>query len=130
MRILILGGGFGGVYTALELARLARRRRDVEVLLVSQDNYFFFTPFLTEVAGGGPTGVELATDLHDFITEGLLPEYPELRRDEVRVVLAEAKTSILERFAPRLIELAIRKMVEKGVDVRLGHAIESFDGRA
>ncbi len=49
-RILILGGGFGGIYAALELERSLRARADVEVTLVTRDNYFLFTPMLHEVA--------------------------------------------------------------------------------
>lgn len=49
-RILILGGGFGGTYTALGLERLLARRDDVQVTLVARDNYFLFTPMLHEVA--------------------------------------------------------------------------------
>jgi len=46
----VLGGGFGGVYTALHLERKLRRRADVEITLVSRDNFFLFTPMLHEVA--------------------------------------------------------------------------------
>jgi hypothetical protein len=49
-KILILGGGFGGIYAALEFEKLLRRRRDIEVTLVSRDNFFLFTPFLHEIA--------------------------------------------------------------------------------
>lgn len=49
-RILILGGGFGGIYTALELEKVLCRRANVEVTLVTCDNYFLFTPMLHEVA--------------------------------------------------------------------------------
>ncbi|CAM3987877.1 NAD(P)/FAD-dependent oxidoreductase [Corallococcus sp. ZKHCc1 1396] len=49
-RVLILGGGFAGVYAALHLERRLGRRDDVEVTLVSRDNYFLFTPMLHEVA--------------------------------------------------------------------------------
>lgn len=49
-RILILGGGFGGTYAALELERLLARDTAVEVVLVSRENYFLFTPMLHEVA--------------------------------------------------------------------------------
>ncbi|HJZ71585.1 MAG TPA: NAD(P)/FAD-dependent oxidoreductase [Vicinamibacterales bacterium] len=49
-RILVLGGGFGGVYTALHLERRLGRRRDVEITLVSHENFFLFTPMLHEVA--------------------------------------------------------------------------------
>ena len=51
-RILILGGGFGGIYAALELEKLLAQRRDLEVTLVTRDNYFLFTPMLAEVAAG------------------------------------------------------------------------------
>jgi NADH:ubiquinone reductase (H+-translocating) len=51
-RVVILGGGFGGVYTARHLERLLRRHRNVEVVLVSRDNYFLMTPLLFDVCTG------------------------------------------------------------------------------
>jgi NADH dehydrogenase len=51
-RIVIVGGGFGGVYTGVNLGRLWRGRRDVEITLVSRDNYFLMTPFLFEAGSG------------------------------------------------------------------------------
>ena len=51
-RIVILGGGFGGVYTARRLEKLLRRDRHVEVTLVSRDNYFLMTPLLFEAGSG------------------------------------------------------------------------------
>jgi NADH dehydrogenase len=50
MRVLILGGGFGGVAAALALERVLARRSDLDVTLVTRDNYFLFTPMLHEVA--------------------------------------------------------------------------------
>jgi NADH:ubiquinone reductase (H+-translocating) len=47
-RVLILGGGFGGLYTALEFEK--RHDPDFEVTLISQENFFLFTPMLHEVA--------------------------------------------------------------------------------
>jgi NADH dehydrogenase len=52
IRILILGGGFGGVYTAGHLEKLCRRRPDVEIVLVSRDNFLVMTPLLFEVCSG------------------------------------------------------------------------------
>ena len=49
-RIVILGGGFGGLYTALEIERTIARDSDVDVTLVNHDNFFLFTPMLHEVA--------------------------------------------------------------------------------
>jgi NADH:ubiquinone reductase (H+-translocating) len=51
-RIVILGGGFGGVTTARHLERLCKRRRDVEIILVSRDNFVLMTPLLFEVCSG------------------------------------------------------------------------------
>jgi NADH dehydrogenase len=50
VRILILGGGFAGLYTALELERGLARDPNIEVTLVSSENFFLFTPMLHEVA--------------------------------------------------------------------------------
>ena len=49
-QIVILGGGFGGLYTALELEKTLARDSDVEVTLVNRENFFLFTPMLHEVA--------------------------------------------------------------------------------
>src|SRR5262245_32028193 len=51
-RILILGGGFGGVYTARHLEKLCKRRPEVETVLVSRDNFLLLTPLLFEVCSG------------------------------------------------------------------------------
>jgi len=51
-RILILGGGFGGLYTALELEKRLTNHPNVEVTLVNRENFFLFTPMLHEVAAG------------------------------------------------------------------------------
>ena len=48
--IIIIGAGFGGVYTAKYLAR--KLGDEVEITLISRDNYFLFTPLLHEVATG------------------------------------------------------------------------------
>src|SRR5262249_48081359 len=49
---VILGGGFGGVYTARHLERLCRDRPDVEIVLVSRENFLLMTPLLFEVCSG------------------------------------------------------------------------------
>jgi NADH:ubiquinone reductase (H+-translocating) len=53
-RIVILGGGFGGAYTAMYLARAmkAAERDSIEVTIVSSDNYIVFQPLLPEVVSG------------------------------------------------------------------------------
>src|SRR5437016_8630100 len=73
-RIVILGGGFGGVYAAIHLEKLLARVDAVEIFLVSQDNFFLFTPMLHEIA---------ASDLE--ITNIVNPLRKLLRKVEVLV---------------------------------------------
>ena len=49
-RVVVLGGGFGGLHTALHLEKMVGRDPDVQITLVSRDNFFLFTPMLHEVA--------------------------------------------------------------------------------
>lgn len=51
-RVLILGGGFAGIQTAQVLEKRLRRRTDVEIWIVSRDNFMLFTPLLPEVCSG------------------------------------------------------------------------------
>src|SRR6267154_1307908 len=48
--ILILGGGFGGLYAALYLDKTFVSDPNVEVTLVSRENYALFTPMLHGLA--------------------------------------------------------------------------------
>jgi len=51
-RVLILGGGFGGINAARELDRKLGSHSDVELTIVNDENFFLFTPLLHEVAAG------------------------------------------------------------------------------
>ncbi len=49
-RIVILGGGFGGVYAALEFEKALARDGSLQVTLINRENFLLFTPMLHEVA--------------------------------------------------------------------------------
>ena len=53
-RILILGGGFGGVYVAVHLGKMLSQREleETEIALVNRENYIVFQPLLPEVISG------------------------------------------------------------------------------
>jgi len=51
-RIVVLGGGFAGIYTAMALEKAMDKRDDFEVVLVNKENYFVFQPMLPEVISG------------------------------------------------------------------------------
>jgi NADH dehydrogenase len=52
MRIVVLGGGFGGVATVRHLERIVGRSDDVAITLVSRENFFVLTPLLFEACSG------------------------------------------------------------------------------
>jgi NADH dehydrogenase len=51
-KIVIAGGGFAGLYAAMHFDKRLARRADVEVTLISHENFILFTPMLHEVAAG------------------------------------------------------------------------------
>lgn len=50
-KVLVLGGGFGGIYSALQLNH--KLKGEIQLNIISDENYFLFTPLLHEVATGG-----------------------------------------------------------------------------
>jgi len=66
-RVVILGGGFAGVYTAKHLTRILGSRRDVHVELLSEENYFVFQPLLPEVAAGSISPTHVVNPIRDIV---------------------------------------------------------------
>lgn len=82
------------------------------------------------IVGGGPTGVEMAGAISELIHLVLLRDYPELSREDVRVLLFEAVDQVLPGFPRSLGEAARDELADKGIEVRLEEAVEDYDGRA
>ncbi len=239
--VLILGGGFAGAYTAMELQKLVKRRRDIHVSLVSQDNFFLFHPMLPElvsgsietqhilvpvrrmspgvtfytgtvehidlanrrvtvdlgfedrremlrfhylvlalgaitdlsrmpgmsehallaktlgdafylrnhvvdmlekadaegdpeerrklltfiVAGGGFSGVEVMAELSDLLHDAL-PHYPNIERDDPRLILLQGPDRILPEVNESLARFATKKLVKKGIEVRTNTRLKAL----
>jgi NADH dehydrogenase len=51
-KIVILGGGYGGVECTRKLEEYFRNDDDIEIVLISEDNFLLFTPMLPQVAAG------------------------------------------------------------------------------
>jgi len=51
-RVVILGGGFAGVYAAKHLEKALGHKDDFEIILLSKENYFVFQPMLPELISG------------------------------------------------------------------------------
>ncbi len=228
-RIVVLGAGFGGLEAVIALERRLGRRDDVELWLVSENNFFLFTPLLPQivssyieprhiiqsirdlrrqrrfrflraravgldlahrrlrtsarelaydylvlalgsvpnyfgiegvehcfplfsledavvlrdhvldlfehadhetnperrrhllrivVVGGGYTGVELVTELHDLIFRHLVPRCRGLQPGDASLMLLEASAQILVGVDPKLAARARRKLERKGISLR------------
>lgn len=74
-RVVIIGGGFGGLAVAKALAR-----REVEITLVDRRNVHVFQPLLYQVATGGLSPAEIASPLRAILR----------RQRNVKVLLTEA----------------------------------------
>ena len=66
-RVVILGGGFAGVATACKLTRMAEGRRDIEVEVLSSENYFVFQPLLPEVAAASVNPNHIVNPIRDLL---------------------------------------------------------------
>lgn len=61
-RVVIIGGGFGGLYAAIGL-----RKANVEVTLIDKRNFHLFQPLLYQVATGGLSPANIATPLRSIL---------------------------------------------------------------
>ncbi|KAJ3278284.1 NADH:ubiquinone oxidoreductase [Borealophlyctis nickersoniae] len=68
------------------------------------------------VVGGGPTGVEYAAELHDFLKDDLAAWYPELV-NKVKITLIEALPHVLPMFSKELITYTEKSFAEAKVDI-------------
>jgi len=74
------------------------------------------------VAGAGPTGIELAAEIHDLIHTACR-DYPGIDAAEARVVIVEATDRILPGFDDATAGQAARRLTAQGIELLLGGPI-------
>ncbi|MBV8602424.1 MAG: NAD(P)/FAD-dependent oxidoreductase [Candidatus Eremiobacteraeota bacterium] len=98
-RIVILGGGFAGLALAQRLEKIVRKD-EVDVTLVSRDNYALFTPMLPEVSAGDLEPRHIVSPLRALL------RHTKLMLAEVTAIDFEEKTLdvrfVLDRSAQQL----------------------------
>lgn len=68
------------------------------------------------VVGGGPTGIEYAAELHDFLVDDLTAWYPELA-GKVKITLIEALPNVLPAFSKKLIDYTESTFKEQNISI-------------
>ncbi len=82
------------------------------------------------VAGGGPTGVELAGQIREITTRALANQFHSIEPPEARVLLFDGGERVLKGFSPRLAVKATEKLESLGVELRMGvHVTDVQDDR-
>jgi len=86
-------------------------------------------PYLSFVlVGAGPTGVELAGALAELRNNILCKDYPELKKEEMKVYLADFMPKVLGAMSEEASEAAKDFLTKMGVEVMLNAKVENYDG--
>ncbi len=80
------------------------------------------------VVGGGPTGVEFAAEMHDFLEEDITRTYPGLS-GKVSIVLLEAMEHILNTFDAALSEYTAKLFRRQNIRLRTASPVKKIDAR-
>lgn len=88
-RIVILGGGFGGVYTAMYLQKLIKKT-DWEIVIINRENYFVYQPMLSEVVGGTLGILDTISSIERLVPNALLinREIEEINTEKKEIVIS------------------------------------------
>ncbi|KAF9081251.1 hypothetical protein BGX23_001098 [Mortierella sp. AD031] len=78
------------------------------------------------VVGGGPTGVEFSSELHDFIREDCSRLFPGLM-NHVTLAVYDVAPTILANFDKSLAEYCMTKFKRSGIEVRTGTVVERVE---
>ena len=78
------------------------------------------------ICGGGPTGVEVAAEIHDLIHEEIEESYPELA-PQARVVVVEALDRLLTSFDEALSEYTLIHFKREGIEVLTSSKVQSVE---
>ena len=90
-KILILGGGFSGIYAAKSLSKINKEKIDIE--LISDNNYFIFQPLLPEVASGTINSSDAVTPIRQLL-KGIKYRHAEV----AKLDFLNKKVTILQGF--------------------------------
>lgn len=77
----------------------------------------------TVITGAGCTGIELVTELHDWMTGSLLRQFPQVPKDAVHLLLVEALDTLLCPMDPVLMKRAAQELLSREIDAQMGTTV-------
>ncbi len=80
------------------------------------------------IVGGGPTGVELTGAIAEFKNHVLHKDYPERKKENMKVYLVEGKAELLAAMSPGASHHAKKNLTEMGVEIYTDVHVKSYDG--
>lgn len=117
--------GFGTVAEAVHLRNHVLSQLDVASSMADPEHRR--APLTCTVVGGGYSGIEVLAELED-LARYALRYHPDLGPDDLRWVLVEAGDRILPEVSLPLAEYTVRRLRDRGIDVRLETRLESVVG--
>lgn len=98
-KVVILGGGFGGVYTARHLEQILKPE-EVSIRLVNQENYWVYQPMLPEVISGSIGITDVVSPIRHLCAHTQL-----VMREVEEIDLKRKVVTVSPGFRPRRMEL-------------------------
>ena len=81
----------------------------------------------TVVAGAGPTGVEVSGMLAEMNKTVFRKDYPELRREDIKIYLVDALPVVLNPMSKKSQEDTLKDLQDLGIEVLLEHSVKDYD---
>ena len=75
------------------------------------------------ICGAGPTGIETAAELQEFIHENLLKNYPTLGADEFEIIVVQKGDKIVPLLSDKLRKKVMKRLKKKGIKVKLNSRV-------
>lgn len=107
--------------------RVKRRVRECFELAVLPTTTMEMRKYLLNFAivGAGPTGIELAASLRDFIYDDMMALYPTLNAIP-KITLYDVAPKVLSMFDESLSRYAMETMKKEGIDIKTSHHVKSL----
>lgn len=102
---------------------LERFEQALSVPFEQQSDYLTFV-----VAGGGPTGTELAGAIAEMRNEILPKDFPELDFSKMKIIVVDGGQRVLAAMSPKSSEQAHHYLKELGCEIRLATLVKDYDG--